>query len=399
MSSATLRTVRLTPAQHRFRHSSALFRAFVGGRGAGKSFVGAYDLFCRARSGGLYLVTAPTYPMLRDATLRGFLQVSDLLGRPVRIRKGEMSAALPGGSEVLFRTTSDPDRLRGPNYAGAWMDEASISPPDAQDIIVASLRQGGRQGWLSCTFTPKGLAHWTYDRFAAAVRPDTELIRSRTDENPFLPPDFAATIARQYDDLFAAQELGGEFVDTEGAEWPASYFGPGVWFTEYPDDCGLSVLALDPSRGKGEGGDYAAYVLVRVDRAGTLWCEAVLLKGGSLFDIVARGVLLIQQERPNRVVCETNIGQELLLAEFAAQLRSKNLQAVVEGVENWTNKEVRIRATLGKYLARGRVRFRRTPGTELLVRQLQTFPNGDFDDGPDSLELAVRRIELLCGGK
>jgi hypothetical protein len=45
------------------------------------------------------------------------------------------------------------------------------------------------------------------------------------------------------------------------------------------------------------------------------------------------------------------------------------------------------------------MRFRRnSPGTALLVEQLQTFPIADHDDGPDALEMALRLAgELLVG--
>ena len=39
------------------------------------------------------------------------------------------------------------------------------------------------------------------------------------------------------------------------------------------------------------------------------------------------------------------------------------------------------------------IRFRNTPGTREMVDQLQAFPDGDHDDGPDALEMALR---LLC---
>jgi hypothetical protein len=57
-----------------------------------------------------------------------------------------------------------------------------------------------------------------------------------------------------------------------------------------------------------------------------------------------------------------------------------------------TNKEVRIRR-LGTYLAQRLFRFkRRSPGTALLVQQLQDFPVGDYDDGPDALEMDLRTM-------
>ncbi len=57
------------------------------------------------------------------------------------------------------------------------MDEASLSKQEAYDILIGRLREGGEQGWLSATFTPKGKTHWTYKKFGTG-QPDTELIHA-----------------------------------------------------------------------------------------------------------------------------------------------------------------------------------------------------------------------------
>jgi hypothetical protein len=45
-----------------------------------------------------------------------------------------------------------------------------------------------------------------------------------------------------------------------------------------------------------------------------------------------------------------------------------------------------------------RLRFKAdSPSTSLLVEQLKEFPAGDYDDGPDALEMAIRLAgELLA---
>src|ERR1700747_528549 len=74
------RTVRLHQAQADFLHSSALFKAFCGGIGSGKSWAGSYDLIRRSKAGRLYLVVAPTYSMLSDSPFRSFCAVAEALG-------------------------------------------------------------------------------------------------------------------------------------------------------------------------------------------------------------------------------------------------------------------------------------------------------------------------------
>lgn len=210
--------------QREFLDDPALFRGFVGGRGSGKSKVGAIDLWKRAvRRPGFYLVTAPTYKLLSDATYRTFAEIGKLLGYRWKLNKGEMLATLPGGSEVAFRSTEDPETLRGPNRAGAWMDEASLSVQDAYFITIASLRDRGVMGWLAATFTPKGKAHWTHDVFATG-RPDTNIHRASTRHNPFLPPEFESVIRLQFPSTMAAQELDGEFLGALGALFQRGWF-------------------------------------------------------------------------------------------------------------------------------------------------------------------------------
>src|SRR6185436_3861757 len=112
----------LSRTQSSFVLDQHRWTAFVGGIGSGKSYAGAAKAMVQhlARP-GLGLVIAPTYPMLRDATWRTALEVwAPVLAAAY---KSEMRLVLRTGHEVLFRSADDPDRLRGPNCAWAWMDE------------------------------------------------------------------------------------------------------------------------------------------------------------------------------------------------------------------------------------------------------------------------------------
>ena len=62
------------------------------------------------------VVTAPTYTMLQDATLRTFFDIGgDLV---TDYNKNEHRATMVNGSEVLFRSADNPDRLRGRTSVG-----------------------------------------------------------------------------------------------------------------------------------------------------------------------------------------------------------------------------------------------------------------------------------------
>jgi predicted phage terminase large subunit-like protein len=389
-------TVRLQlhPAQAAFRHSDATYRGFVGGVGSGKSFAGAYDLLRRARPGRLYLACAPTYPMLRDASLRTFLALAERLLFLRDFHRSDMVATLGNRSEVLFRSADDPDRLRGPNLSGAWCDEASLVAREAFDVLIGRLREAGEQGWLAATFTPKGRQHWTFDRFGRG-HPDTALFHARTADNPFLPPGFEARLRQQYHGLLADQELGGLFVSVEGAEWPASYFPDSLWFGDWPEGLLARAAALDPSKGKdARSGDYAAFALLAVDSDGVLWCEADLYRGRSAEYLAEAAVAHQRSFRPDVLAVESNQFLQLFAVIIDQVARRRGVLVPVVELHNSAPKPVRIRR-LGPYLAQGRFRFRDTPGTRLLVDQLREFPEGQFDDGPDSLEMALRVLADL----
>ncbi|VTS05287.1 Marine sediment metagenome DNA, contig: S01H1_C01699 (Fragment) OS=marine sediment metagenome GN=S01H1_03183 PE=4 SV=1: Terminase_6 [Tuwongella immobilis] len=213
----------LYPVQLAFRRSTALYRGFCGGIGSGKSWVGAYDLLARTRPGRLYLVVAPSYRTLRDATFRTFRSIAEHTGFWGRWHKSDFAVTLGNTAEVLFRSADNPESLRGPNASGVWLDEASLTEREAFTISIGRLREAGEQGWLSATFTPKGRQHWTYEQFATN-RPNVALFQAKSADNPFLPTNFAETTRQQYTSHFAAQELDANFLDPAGAMMRENWF-------------------------------------------------------------------------------------------------------------------------------------------------------------------------------
>lgn len=211
--------------QYEFVTAEEHFVALIGGIGSGKSLAGAARAIGAAygRIGtqriptpNLGLITAPTYRMLEDSTLRTFLEVAE--GRVVDFIKSEMVAVLENGSEVLFRSVEDPERLRGANVSWWFADEAAMYAPVTWQIGIGRLRQfGAGYAWL--TTTPKG-RNWLYKTFAQQDQPDYRLIRVRTTDNPYLDAAFVGALEQSYAGDFARQELDAEFVSFEGLIYP-----------------------------------------------------------------------------------------------------------------------------------------------------------------------------------
>jgi predicted phage terminase large subunit-like protein len=199
-------------------------------------------------------------------------------------------------------------------------------------------------------------------------------------------------------------EIGAAAFDTEYqgvpsveglTEWPASYWErPGLWFDDWPADLVLRVQSLDPSKGSdSKTGDYQAHIQIALGRDGTMYADAHLGHEQPPL-MVARSIELARGFRPDVLVVEDNDALGLLVVEFERQLREANLASPVQSLRNTVNKVVRIRR-LGAYFHRGQIRFRNTAGCRLLVDQLRDFAQATHDDGPDALELAVRRLEQL----
>lgn len=317
----------LFPIQAAFLDSRALVRGFVGGIGSGKSFIGSYDLLRNARHGSLALACAPTYPMLRDATLRSFFYVAALLGIPVRFNKSEHLATLPNGAEVLFRSADNPESLRGPNLARVWLDEASLMRKDALTILLGRLRQGGTMGQLSATFTPKGLGHWTFETFGTA-RPDTAIFHARTLDNPFLPADFHARLSALYGGEGSAlvkQELGGEFLDDEGgwAVIPYSWarLAQARWTPERPADQPLTCLGVDVAYG-------GADATVISPRHG-VWFGPLARYRGEVTDSGSKAAFLVLQQHDGKALIHVDaIGYGAACHEHLREKVGKLAQAV-----------------------------------------------------------------------
>ena len=203
----------LYPRQWDFMYTDSRFAAFVGGIGSGKTYVGAARaLFTALNDGGLGMIVAPTYPMLRDATLRTVMELAETSRIPVSLNRQEMLLQVGSGQrgEMIFRSSSVPDRLRGPNLNWAWMDEGAMCLPLAYTVLIGRLRAGGAAGPLWITTTPRG-RNWLWEQ-----RDKIRLYHARTQDNPFLDREFIDALEETYAGKFAEQELGGAFVGFDG---------------------------------------------------------------------------------------------------------------------------------------------------------------------------------------
>lgn len=265
--------------------SDARFRAFIGGVGSGKTRAGCLAVLSVA-PGSTGMVLAPTYPMLRDATLRTFLDLVQSY-HPSLIKtfhKTEMIVELTNGTRVLFRSADDPDRLRGPNLGWFYLDEAALMEEAIWPIMIGRLREQPGRAWA--TSTPRGF-NWLYETFVKGGD-DYDVTTSSTRDNPFLPDGFVRSLEHAYDSQWTAQEIEGEFVDLGAID----RFIPSIalWDAcraELPplDKHTPCILAMDA----GESSDTFATILVSRlgDGLAVRYVRVYVPKGGPLdFDAI-----------------------------------------------------------------------------------------------------------------
>lgn len=238
---------------------------------------------------------------------------------------------------------------------------------------------------------------WRVLSFPAIATDKRDAVGDPRQPGDALWPDFLSTaklleIQRQDPRAFAAL-YQQDPAEAEGTEFPASYFGDWLWLGEdrWPPPVSHWVMAIDPSRGRSDSpGDYAAIVIVGVapDRQ-LLYIDADIAVRPPE-DLIRTALRLYDTYRPVWVAVETNQYHGLLERLFEREsMQRYGIRIPAWPITNVEPKVMRIRR-LAPYLAHRELRFRDTPACRLLVEQLQEFPLGRYDDGPDALEMAVR---------
>jgi len=367
--------------------------AVLDGHGGG---IGAID------GGNIYWVTSNyklanrvIWPHLKRATAGAWEEKSEI----------DHCVTLPGGGMVTVRSADNPDSLRGDGLNGLVVDEAAFQDEYLwTDVLRPALAD--RQGWAIFISTPNG-KNWFHDLFERGGKADGwESWQRPTSDNPLIVPEELESARHDLGPRSYRQEYEAEFMDTQGAEWPGDWFGEDLWFETWPaaESITLRTVGVDSSMGKrADKGDYSAIVFLARDRNGTLWVDANIERR-PITKVISDGIdeaRRWQRETGgvlNGFGVESDVFQALVAAEFVRQSQAKSIALpVYEILTEGVDKVVRCRR-LTPYLSRGNFRFRNTPGMQLLVRQAREFPVGEYDDGIDALEMALRlAIEIHLG--
>jgi len=172
------------------------------------------------------------------------------------------------------------------------------------------------------------------------------------------------------------------------------------WFKFFafnPEDYNSLVGAVDPSMGKTAISDYSAIIILGKHKDGfldVLVADIARRHPDQIIeDIISQSIALNQsfgKEIPfSSFGVESVQFQEYFKDKLTQAANQRGLYLPVEKTENQTSKkEIRIQ-TLQPLIKNGTVRFKKEQ--RLLLEQLKYYPLADHDDGPDALEMAVRK--------
>jgi phage terminase large subunit len=213
------------PTQRRFHTDlRTRYKGYSGPIGSGKSKALCYEgiFLAQLNPGRTGLIGAPTYPMLRDATQAAMFEILADEGLGYSFNKSENRLTMARtGSQILFRSLDDFERLRGTNLAWFGIDELTYCKQESWSRLEGRLRD--RAANRPCGFavwTPKGF-DWVYRKFIAGTNPEYRGYRGSPRENRHLPADFYDRLATSYDERFFKQEVLGEYLNVNSG---AAYY-------------------------------------------------------------------------------------------------------------------------------------------------------------------------------
>lgn len=234
------------------------FRAYVGGFGSGKTFIGCTDLglFAGAHPKTVQGYFAPTYRDIRDTFWPTMDEAATLLGFRVHLKKADKELDLFRGRSyygtVICRSMDDPGSIVGFKIARALVDEIDILAKDkAQDAwrkIIARMRLviPGTENGIGVTTTPEGF-RFVYDQFKRDPKPSYSMVQASTYENErYLPPDYISSLVETYPQELINAYLMGEFVNLTA----------GTVYSHYNRQQSRSAEAIKPNEPLHVGQDF-----------------------------------------------------------------------------------------------------------------------------------------------
>jgi len=250
------------------------FRAYVGGFGSGKTFVGCLDLliFFGQNPGTRQGYFGPSYPSIRDIFFPTFEEAAHLMGFTCDIRESNKEVHVRRNGRyygtVICRSMDRPSTIIGFKISRALVDEIDTLPKakakQAWNKIIARLRLkiDGVENGIGVTTTPEGFM-FVYEQFALNPTERYSMVQASTYENErYLPEDYIDSLIETYPEGLISAYLDGQFVNLTAGTVYRSYDRKSNDSSESIQPGEPLLIGMDFNKGK-----MAACVFVKRDQA------------------------------------------------------------------------------------------------------------------------------------
>ena len=292
----------------------------LSGRGWGKTRTGAEWIVWEAirQPKTRWAVIAKTHADIRDTCFEGESGIISVLKRygvfsEKAYNRSNYSYTLPNGSRIKGFSAEEPDRLRGPQHHGGWLDElAAWERPEAYDQYKFGLRLGNNpKSVITTTPRPTKL-------IKSLISDDnTHVTRDSTfDNSANLAQSALLELQRKYADTrLGQQELYGAILDDNpGALWSRAII-ESARTTSIPPLVRI-VVGVDPAVTSGEDSDYTGIVTAGMSADGHYYILADDTIKASPQEWAVRAIQSFEAHKADRIIAETNNGGDLVLHLF-----------------------------------------------------------------------------------
>ena len=377
----------------------------LGGRGAGKTRLGAEWVRALAQGAGPYAqarsrhiaLVGETEHDVREVMIEGpagLLRITPRSERPLWIAT-RRRLEWPNGAVGMAFSAEDPEQLRGPQFDAAWCDElAKWRDPDAAfDMLQFGLRLGQRPRQLVTT-TPRPLK--LIKRLVGDPR--TAVTHASTHANKrFLSPAFLdAVIGRYAGTRLGRQEIEGEIIEERAdALWTRAMI-EAARVAKAPPLTRI-VVGIDPPASARAGADGCGIVAAGIAETGVIYVLAdASVQGLAPERWAMQAVALYRRLQADALVAEVNQGGDMVRSVLAQVDRALPLRTVHATRGKWLRAE-----PVAMLYAQGKVRHV-DPPLAALEDELCDFGFDGLAAGrsPDRLDALVWAVtELMQRGQ
>ena len=364
---------------------------YLAGRGAGKTRTAAEWMAWEAIKSPKtrWAVVAATFSDVRDTCAEGESGLVSILKRYGALENYNRSMGeirLTNGSRIKLFSADEPDRLRGPEFHGAWCDElAAWRYEDTWDQLQFGLRLGEHPRTLVTT-TPRPVP--IIKRLLERTDGSVKLVRGSTFDNAKnLAPSALAQLRARYEGTrLGRQELYAEVLtDTPGALFTQALIDDKR--VQHYSDFTRVVVAVDPAVTLSEDSDETGIVVVGLGADGRFYVMADRSCKDTPLGWSKRVVQAYEDYQADRVVVETNQGGSFI----ETTLRQINPNMAITGVVAKIGKRLRAEPISSLY-EQGRVSHIGT--FDALEEQMVSWLP-DSGNSPDRLDALVHGIASL----